>query len=199
MSCNRCHVSASSGFKTGFRYCTMWPTKGGLFSLFLPRLSIVRYVNQTCAIYTPFSLWWRAKRIRIYLSDSADVCLLAVWEKLWSGFERLRNYESSGVIRFICITRDANEEKTAIGANARPMVFPTKLNDRVCGRPFWPCFPGNVVGPRARSPILIGLNLNCDRLIQPGQSISRVYLTTFIFIPLRKKVFGICDCNWMLK
>lgn len=41
VSCNRCHISASSGFKTGFRYCTTCPTKGGPFSLSLPGLSIV--------------------------------------------------------------------------------------------------------------------------------------------------------------
>jgi hypothetical protein len=55
VSCNRCRVSASSGFKTGFRYCTMWLTKGGPFSLFLLRLSIARYVNCAPLHIGPFS------------------------------------------------------------------------------------------------------------------------------------------------
>ncbi|KYM86684.1 hypothetical protein ALC53_03834 [Atta colombica] len=81
-----------------------------------------------------------------------------------SEFKRLRNYESSGTIRFICITHDANEEKTGIGANAQPMII-SHATERSHLRSTVPTlFPNNTDEPRARSVDLIDLNLNCDRV-----------------------------------
>lgn len=110
-----------------------------VLSLFLSWDCRSRYVNRAPMVPRAFFTGVRKKNpyLFIFIGSVSRVCWLAVHSgQAASGFERLRNYESSGAVRLIRVTRDANEEKTGIGVNARPMVFPMKLNDRVCGRPF---------------------------------------------------------------
>jgi len=130
-----------------------------ILSLFLSWDCRSRYVNRS--LYTFFI---ESKEFVFYLPDWPSMYLLAAHEAL-SEFKRLRNYESSGTIRFICITHDANEEKTGIGANAQPMII-SHATERSHLRSTVrrPCFRITLDEPRARSVDLIDLNLNCDRV-----------------------------------
>jgi len=83
-----------------------------ILSLFLSWDCRSRYVNRSSCTF-----FIESKEFVFIYRIWPSMCLLAAREAS-SEFKRLRNYESSGTIRFICITRDANEEKTGIGANA---------------------------------------------------------------------------------
>lgn len=140
-----------------------------------------------------------AEKIRFYLIGFQRVCPLQVkgFAHFLSGW-RLKNYDSPTFITFICVTRDANEEKSGIGVNARPTLFPTKLNDRVAT----PFRPSCVIEIQDSIAHLIGLTSSCDGLIQLDRnlSISCFYLTFLIYFILsryyRNVYRSILDSQW---
>lgn len=124
-----------------------------------------------------------AEKIRFYLIGFQGVCPLQVkdFAHFLSGW-RLRNYDSPTFITFICVTRDANEGKSGIGVNARPTLFPTKLNDRVA-TPFRPSCVIEIQGSIAHP---IDLTSSCNGLIQLDRTISCFYLTFLIYFILSR-------------